>query len=69
MKNVVLFFCFFSSTAACSYNNLLVDLRDLNTAYESWFMPIIMLSDETALYHFICGYEQQVNVIVSAFQL
>ncbi|KAJ7407691.1 hypothetical protein WISP_125179 [Willisornis vidua] len=47
--------------AACSYSNLLVDLRDLNTAYQSWFMPIIMLSDETVLYHFICGYEQQMG--------
>lgn len=69
MKNVVLFFLFFSSTAACSYSDLLVDLRDLNAAYQSWFMPIIMLSDETALYHFICAYEQQVNVIVYDFKL
>jgi len=69
MKNAVLFFSFFFSTAACSYSNLLVDLRDLNATYQGWFMPIIMLSDETALYHFICAYEQQENVVVYDFQL
>lgn len=46
-----------------------MDLRDLNAAYQRWFVPVIMLSDETALYHSICAYEQQVNVIVYDFQL
>lgn len=36
---------------------------------ERWFMPIMRLSDEIALYHFTSAWEQQVNAIVYDFQL